>query len=51
MYQIYYWLSGFGFMQNVWCSFAEFIYDPLEIWVFLSRSKIHLYYSLASLPK
>ena len=33
-------------MQNIWCSFAEYIYDPLEIRVFLRRSKIHLYYIL-----
>ena len=44
-------LAGFGFMQNIWCSFAEYICDPVEIWVFLPRSKIHLYYSLVCLPK
>ena len=32
-------LAGFGFTQNfIWCSFPEYIYDPLEIRVFLSRS-------------
>ena len=42
--QIYCWLSGFGFMQNIWCSFAEYIRSPRNLGIFTRLENTSILY-------